>query len=151
MCLRLVSPFVAHPPLASILDPPCSFLPAGCRVSIFAPPPPLDAPPPRSLLAVSLTSTSTSTSVKVVIVVIPAAPSPLSLTSSPVVSSQSSTVILFFRSACCLCTRIQKNLVQCMTQLKIPDVSKPHQKLVPVCIQGSPHMCTGESPYAYGE
>ena len=31
--LRLASPFVAQPPLASILDPPSSLVPAGCCVA----------------------------------------------------------------------------------------------------------------------
>jgi len=33
MRLCLVSPFVEHPPHASILDPPSSFAPAGCSVT----------------------------------------------------------------------------------------------------------------------
>ena len=32
-CLRLVSPFVAQPPHASILDPSSLFAPAGCRIA----------------------------------------------------------------------------------------------------------------------
>jgi hypothetical protein len=67
VCLRLVSPFVAQPPHASILDPPSLFSTAGCRVANIR-----TASASRravaSLLAVS--SSSTSTSVKVVIVVV---------------------------------------------------------------------------------
>ena len=36
-----------------------------------------------------------------------------------------------------------KNLVQRVTQLKIADTSKPHQKLVPVCIWGVPVCVRG--------
>ena len=49
--LHLASPFVAQPPLASILDPPSSLVPAGCCVALHlvAPPPPLDVPPAHVL------------------------------------------------------------------------------------------------------
>jgi hypothetical protein len=49
--LRLALPFVAQPPLASILDPPSSLVPAGCCVvlHLVAPPPPLDVPPAHVL------------------------------------------------------------------------------------------------------
>ena len=67
VCLRLVSPFVAQPPHASIFDPPSLFSTAGCHVANIR-----TAPASRravaSLLAVS--SSSTSTFVKVVIVVV---------------------------------------------------------------------------------
>ena len=42
-----------------------------------------------------------------------------------------------------VCTCIQKILVQLMTQPKIADTSKTHQKLVPVCIRGVPVCVRG--------
>ncbi len=42
-----------------------------------------------------------------------------------------------------VCTRIQKILVQRVTQPKIADASKTHQKLVPVCVRGVPVCVRG--------
>ena len=86
VCLCLASPFVAQPPHASIINPPCLFAPAGCRVAYIR--------------TTAVLSSSTLMSVAIVIVVVSSRTIAIVVDSLPVVLSQSLTVMFFYMHAC---------------------------------------------------
>ena len=101
MCLRLVSPFFAQPPHVSILDPPSSISPAGCRVANIRT---TSASRRAATSLLAVLSLSTSTSVEVVIVVVSrcAITIVVDLVACRVVAIVDGDT--FFRACVCICT-----------------------------------------------